>query len=218
MEEKKRPRDWESWIDEQIREAQERGAFDNLPGKGRPIDLTPNPYAADRELAYKILKVAGYAPDWIELDKAIRGKLDLARASLARSWEWRQARLAELAGGGDSWTVAERERAVASWRQAVGAFEEQVAAINREIAVLNLKVPAPRFQRSKIDAAREVARLMESAPDAQSSLGEEEERKVEAVRQIVTRRERAPRSPGMERALKRLIWRYTRRKSEDGKG
>jgi hypothetical protein len=34
-------------------------------------------------------------------------------------------------------------------------------------------------------------------------------RMAETVRQIVTRRERAPRSPRLERALKRLIWRYT---------
>jgi hypothetical protein len=33
---------------------------------------------------------------------------------------------------------------------------------------------------------------------------------AETVRLVVTRRERAPRSPKMERALKRLIWRYTR--------
>jgi hypothetical protein len=32
---------------------------------------------------------------------------------------------------------------------------------------------------------------------------------AETVRLVVTRRERAPRSPKMERALKRLIWRYT---------
>ncbi len=30
---------FESWIDRQIREAMERGAFDNLPGAGRPLDL-----------------------------------------------------------------------------------------------------------------------------------------------------------------------------------
>jgi hypothetical protein len=44
-------------------------------------------------------------------------------------------------------------------------------------------------------------------------------RMAEAVRQIVTRRERAPRSPRLERALKRLIWRYTweqDRQIEDG--
>jgi hypothetical protein len=28
---------YESWIDRQIREAQERGEFDNLPGSGKPI-------------------------------------------------------------------------------------------------------------------------------------------------------------------------------------
>lgn len=28
---------WESWIDTHIRIAQERGAFDNLPGAGKPL-------------------------------------------------------------------------------------------------------------------------------------------------------------------------------------
>jgi hypothetical protein len=32
---------------------------------------------------------------------------------------------------------------------------------------------------------------------------------IEAVRLVVSSRERAPRSPRMERALKRLIWRYS---------
>ena len=39
---------WESLIDQQIREAQEEGAFDNLPGAGKPL--------ADLE--------AGYDPLW----------------------------------------------------------------------------------------------------------------------------------------------------------
>ena len=90
--------DWENWIDQQIREAQERGEFDELPGAGKPLNLTPNPYAQDRELAFKILKDAGYAPDWIELDKAIRGQLERARTVLSRRWAWRRARLDELAG------------------------------------------------------------------------------------------------------------------------
>lgn len=44
---------------------------------------------------------------------------------------------------------------------------------------------------------------------------------AEAVRLVVSRRERAPRSPRMERALKRLIWRYSQheqaRPAEDRK-
>jgi hypothetical protein len=36
------------------------------------------------------------------------------------------------------------------------------------------------------------------------------ERMAEAVRLVVTSRERAPRPPRLEHALKRLIWRYNR--------
>ncbi len=34
---------YESWIDRQIREAQERGEFDNLPGAGKPLQLDDDP-------------------------------------------------------------------------------------------------------------------------------------------------------------------------------
>ena len=38
MSQKKPPgKPWESFVEQQIREAMEAGAFDNLPGKGRPI-------------------------------------------------------------------------------------------------------------------------------------------------------------------------------------
>lgn len=35
---------WESWIDRQIREAQERGEFENLPGAGKPIASLNEPH------------------------------------------------------------------------------------------------------------------------------------------------------------------------------
>lgn len=35
---------WETWIDRQIREAQERGDFDDLPGKGRPLADLDRPH------------------------------------------------------------------------------------------------------------------------------------------------------------------------------
>jgi hypothetical protein len=156
-----KPKDsnWQSWIDQQIRKAQERGAFDHLPGKGQPLDLPPNPFAQDQELAFKVLKDAGYAPEWIELDKAIRKEAEVARASLARRWEWYQARLDELANRTDGWALAERQRVEGSWSKAVDVFEGQVKAINKEIAELNLKVPSGRFQRARMKAAREISRL-----------------------------------------------------------
>ena len=159
VEKPKRIQDWESWIDQEIREAQECGKFDNLPGRGKPIDLTPNPFAQGQDLAFKILKDAGYAPEWIELDKAIRMKIERARAALVRRWEWREARLHELAARSDSWSVAERRRILEGWRDAVTEFELELADVNRDIAELNLKAPNATFHRSPLDPARELASL-----------------------------------------------------------
>lgn len=35
---------WESWIDRQIREAAERGEFEDLPGRGKPIPDLDKPF------------------------------------------------------------------------------------------------------------------------------------------------------------------------------
>jgi len=55
-----------------IKEAMERGEFDNLPGKGKPIDLsayfdTPE----DLRLAYSVLKNAGMTSREVELLREI---------------------------------------------------------------------------------------------------------------------------------------------------
>jgi hypothetical protein len=54
-----------------------------------------------------------------------------------------------------------------------------------------------------------------SAESADTRSEETRRRMAETVRLVLTSRERAPRSPRMERALKRLIWRYTRPLQDD---
>ena len=55
-----------------IKEAQERGEFDNLPGKGRPIDLSEY-FAApeDIRMAQSLLKNAGMTSPEVQLLKEI---------------------------------------------------------------------------------------------------------------------------------------------------
>ncbi len=160
--------DWESRIDEQIRRAQEEGQFENLPGRGKPLDLAPNPHAGDWELAFKILSDAGCAPEWIELDKAIRIRLERSRLALFRAWQWYQDSTHGLDSAPDrptslrprGWSApAKAERSLAAWQEAVVKFHREVAAINSQIEELNLKVPSPRFQRLKVDAEQEVRSL-----------------------------------------------------------
>lgn len=55
-----------------IKEAQERGEFDNLPGKGKPIDLTAYfDTPEDVRMAYSILKNAGMNSREVDLLREI---------------------------------------------------------------------------------------------------------------------------------------------------
>ncbi|HYI13904.1 MAG TPA: DnaJ family domain-containing protein [Thermomicrobiales bacterium] len=73
---------YENWLEQSIREAQQRGEFDNLSGQGKPQDLTVDPHAGDWDSGFRILKNNGLAPAWIEADKEIRAE-QAALAGLA---------------------------------------------------------------------------------------------------------------------------------------
>ena len=62
----------EKFIDEQIRKAIEDGEFDNLPGKGKPLDLKPYfETPEDLRMAYSILKSNNFVPEEVETLKEI---------------------------------------------------------------------------------------------------------------------------------------------------
>ena len=128
---------WQGFVERQIQEAQDQGAFDNLPGHGKPLRMEAiNPYEGPNALAHKILKDHGFAPAWIELDKEIRRELAAARRQLANSYR---------RYGLDS--------------SAVDRFAEQLAVLNRKIDLYNLKAPARQFQRRRILLVDELQRV-----------------------------------------------------------
>jgi hypothetical protein len=62
----------EKFVEDQVRRAIEAGEFDNLPGRGKPLDLrayfeTPE----DLRMAYSILKSNNFVPEEVELLKEI---------------------------------------------------------------------------------------------------------------------------------------------------
>jgi hypothetical protein len=89
-------------VEERIREAQQAGAFDNLPGKGKPLvleDLSTVP--EDLRMAYHIMKNARILPPEAELQKEIHTLQDLLkyveddgeRKALVKELEWKVIRL-----------------------------------------------------------------------------------------------------------------------------
>jgi len=147
-------------VERQIVEAQERGEFDDLPGKGKPLDLTENPFAdPDWRVAYKMLQDNGFTLDWIELDKEIRAELEACREQLLQSKRWYEQSMAQLGDEEGCWAEEERIRVQSIWERAMEAFADQVAQINKKIELLNLKVPLVNLQRPKIFADEEKRKL-----------------------------------------------------------
>ncbi len=73
----------EKLIEKMIREAMEKGEFDNLQGRGEPIDLTEY-FAApeDVRLGYKLLKDANIIPEELELLREVEAlKTELAETA-----------------------------------------------------------------------------------------------------------------------------------------
>jgi len=65
-------------VEKRIQEAQERGEFDALPGRGKPLCLEDDSHIPeDLRLAYKILKNADCLPPEVQLKKEIRRMEDL---------------------------------------------------------------------------------------------------------------------------------------------
>lgn len=68
-------------VEQRIREAQEKGEFDNLPGRGRLLSLEDDRHIPeDLRLAYKVLKNADCLPPEVEEKREIRQMEDLLAA------------------------------------------------------------------------------------------------------------------------------------------
>jgi hypothetical protein len=174
--------EWESWVDKAIAEARDRGEFDNLPGRGKPLQLDDAPFADGREIGFGILKNAGMAPYWVELNKEISSAtdaLDRLRGQAANvASELRSPRPTVTTGGEQTpqrkwWqlfryvepsTHESRERLDQQNRLELERLRRdylaQTEALNKKIAHYNASIPRELWQlertvRSLADAERE---------------------------------------------------------------
>lgn len=126
-------------VEEQVRQAFQSGEFDNLPGKGRPLNLSENPFAAGQEAAFSILHNNGFTPGWIEEKRQIEEELAESRRLLGRAWQRHD---------GSDWGQQQ-------WRRAVTVFETEIAKLNQRIRTYNLKAPSATVHLLHLDAAAE---------------------------------------------------------------
>ncbi|MFZ0061820.1 MAG: DUF1992 domain-containing protein [Pyrinomonadaceae bacterium] len=129
----------ESLTEKSIREAIEKGEFDNLAGKGQPLDLRENPFEdPDLRTVHRLLRNAGFAPAWIEERKDIEAQFELARTTLTRAWQLY----------GPEGTSPD----VAAWERNVAEFRALVAELRQRVHIYNLKALATVFHKRQLDA------------------------------------------------------------------
>lgn len=135
-------------IEQEMDRAIREGQFENLPGKGKPInwDEWDNPFQAPEDrVRNMILKNAGFAPGWVQERKDILSAHEGARASLNRSWEW------VLMNGGLSYSLAREQ-----WEKAVKVFNKSITELNDRIRSHNLTLPNSNLALPIIDIDKEI--------------------------------------------------------------
>jgi DnaJ family protein C protein 28 len=150
-------RERECGVEQQIREAMERGEFDNLPGKGKPLDLGEEENTPENlRMAFKLLKDAGVAPEWIEHDKEIRARLAELRQMFDRHVRWEHARRTRIEPRTPDAIITEHARGPRSREQVIRDFRQRAAELNRAIDDFNLQAPSARVHHARIRIEAEI--------------------------------------------------------------
>jgi hypothetical protein len=133
---------WDSLIEQKLREAAADGSFDNLPGAGKPQDLTDDMLVPeDLRLAHRILKNSGYALPWIER----RQDLERERARIH----------AELLGSADA-------------EAAIAVFRTAARALNRRLTLHNAELPRGAVHAPLVDVDGAVAKRTQAGVSSET--------------------------------------------------
>ncbi|RYG66686.1 DUF1992 domain-containing protein [bacterium] len=133
------------FVEEQIDEAIKRGEFDNLQGKGKPLNLNGD-LSDQKVMRTKLRHDAGFTAPWEETGREIEVATSRLMASARRAWDFRQAGLRSK--------KADPARIEAEFAHARSDIEAQLKAVNSLILTYNLLIPRslPHLHRVRLKA------------------------------------------------------------------
>jgi DnaJ family protein C protein 28 len=134
---------WGTIAENLIREAMEKGAFDDLPGKGKPLDLSRDPFEDPLAPTFRrILRDNGATHPLLEARRALEEEIRAAREDLRRAWRARQI------GGSQK-----------AWEHGLTVFRKNAVELNRSIKLNNLRSSIPSFQLLILDVDEEISKI-----------------------------------------------------------
>lgn len=140
-----------------IEEAMRDGQFENLRGRGTPLDPTPDPHVLpEMQRANSPLKNNGLAPAWISERSAVLAAIGalhskIQRAAIAYATALRNAkdRLAP-------------EQIKADWQEQLSSLRADVGALSRRIELQNFNQPAAFLEIFKVRLEDDVAQALKN--------------------------------------------------------
>lgn len=144
---------FQSFVDEQINEAMERGDFDNLRGKGRPLPLEENLYAGDWELAFKMLKDNNFTLPWIDDRNRLLDQIAALRQRWRAQWQTMGPELQAMLRAG------QRSLAQHRWNAVLLQWQAEIQSVNAQVETVNVNLPVRHLEVYKLTLGDELSRL-----------------------------------------------------------
>ena len=133
--------EWANLVDQQIAEAMRKGAFENLPGKGKPLTLGRNSMVPeDQQMAFNLLRNNDLAPSWIGDRKEIQARTERIYKQIESNYRWQ---CEQWAKGSDE---AESLRLQKAWDRQLERWESEIKELNRRILTHNLQQPIAHLE------------------------------------------------------------------------
>jgi DnaJ family protein C protein 28 len=133
--------EWSDLVSQRIEDAMRRGAFDNLAGKGKPLDLEQNPFVpANQQTASRLLKNNDLVPEWIAARREVLSARDRLRNELKQAVAAIRQQMDEVSD------VEERARLSQSWKRWLNAWHSRMEDLNYRIMIQNLKQPVRHLE------------------------------------------------------------------------
>jgi DnaJ family protein C protein 28 len=144
-----------------IQEAIEEGKFDNLPGKGQPLNLEEDPFTPPHmRLANRVLKNAGVLPDWMQVEQELIRTREENEKTFERLRKEYPRRLERVESRTALGTPEKRKQQFAEWHARVRhSYLTSLKQVNTDITKLSLVAPSVPRVHFPYNIAKEMERF-----------------------------------------------------------
>lgn len=144
---------WNDLVSGRIEDAMQQGAFDNLPGHGKPLNLRRNPHTPEeQQMAFNLLEDNNLTPGWIGDRQKLQNDIAALRSQIEQVVARQQKAWPNASAHERSELQLERPYYLRRWQTTIDE-------LNKRIKTLNLQQPYIHLEILVLKLDEELARL-----------------------------------------------------------